>query len=338
MLIPVRDNQGWGFVNRQGEWVVEPKYDAVEVLVGGRARINYGGLWGYLDETGQVVVEPTFDLARRYSEGMAAVQIGGSWGYLDMSGEVVIPIKLQYARSFSDSMALVQVDSLLGFIDRKGDLVLDAVYTDAGDFREGAARVTEDGELWGLITKDKTLMGGRWFEDVHAPSQGRFAYQWGGRWGFMDTTGQVVVEPRYAYIQDYTEGRAVVGDARKQEFSLVDLEGNTVVPAGKYTFIRPYREGFAKVRRGGGWGFVDLDGNEAIPPRPGVAYRDFVEGKAAYRDTTGAWGFINTDNEVIIEPRFEHVLDFENGVCMVRIDNKRGYVDEKGRYVWKPSF
>jgi hypothetical protein len=40
---------------------------------------------------------------------------------------------------------------------------------------------------------------------------------------------------------------------------------------------------------------------------------------------------------MVIEPKFTEVDDFEDGITEVWIDDKMGYIDRKGNYIWKPT-
>lgn len=51
----------------------------------------------------------------------------------------------------------------------------------------------------------------------------------------------------------------------------------------------------------------------------------------------GKWGFGN-GLKVVIEPRFDEVFFFKDGVACVEEDGKFGYIDEKGEYVIEPKF
>ncbi len=63
-----------------------------------RAPVRIGSLqsgkYGYIDKQGHYVVNPQFDDAKQFSEGLAAVRIGdyrtGKWGFIDIQGHYVI--------------------------------------------------------------------------------------------------------------------------------------------------------------------------------------------------------------------------------------------------------
>ncbi len=59
-----RENK-WGFVNKDGDMVVEAKYDKVtEFNEFGFASVQKDGKWGAINTQGKEVVEPTYNLKR----------------------------------------------------------------------------------------------------------------------------------------------------------------------------------------------------------------------------------------------------------------------------------
>lgn len=58
-----------------------------------RFPIRENDKWGYMDKDGNVVINPQFDDAGPFSEGLAAVRIGnddsGQYGYIDKAGKMV---------------------------------------------------------------------------------------------------------------------------------------------------------------------------------------------------------------------------------------------------------
>src|SRR6266850_1263365 len=56
----------------------------------GLFRVQQGGHWGYIDKKGQVVINPQFDAAFPFSDGQAGVVLGGKWGLIDKTGKYVL--------------------------------------------------------------------------------------------------------------------------------------------------------------------------------------------------------------------------------------------------------
>ena len=62
--------------------------------------------YGYCDRNGHLVVEPKYDQAGEFSEGLAAVTIDGKVGYIDTKGKLVISPQFAYAGDFSEGLAV----------------------------------------------------------------------------------------------------------------------------------------------------------------------------------------------------------------------------------------
>src|SRR5580658_5395332 len=62
----------------------------------GMVPAQISGKWGFIDKSGQIVIEPKFAEAFEFSEGVASVLVGGfndpnsKWGYVDTLGRFVI--------------------------------------------------------------------------------------------------------------------------------------------------------------------------------------------------------------------------------------------------------
>lgn len=62
---------------------------------------------GYIDKSGEFVIEPQFSRAGYFSEGLAAVHVGGKYGYIDKTGEMKIKPRYDIAISFHEGLAEV---------------------------------------------------------------------------------------------------------------------------------------------------------------------------------------------------------------------------------------
>ncbi len=53
------DGGKWGYIDKHGNWVVEPSFDGAKPFEGGLARVKVGTKWGYINRSGAYVWEPT---------------------------------------------------------------------------------------------------------------------------------------------------------------------------------------------------------------------------------------------------------------------------------------
>ena len=146
-LVPVRDNKGFGYVNRDGAFVIrDSRFAGGDAFSEGLAPVivtqgNGVARWGYIDTKGQVVIAARFREAQLFSEGLALVRdAAGLPGYIRRDGTWAIPPSfLEQANSFSEGVALIKLNGFYGYVDRKGDLAIRPKYVRAASFSEGLA-------------------------------------------------------------------------------------------------------------------------------------------------------------------------------------------------------
>jgi tetratricopeptide (TPR) repeat protein len=81
-------------------------------------------------------------------------------------------------------------------------------------------------------------------------------------------------------------------------------------------------------RKGDRWGFCDKNKVIIIEPMYDEV-GTFSEGLAAVK-LNGKWGFVDTKGNVVIELKYNNVFSFYEGRAMVEFKGKSAYVDKKG--------
>jgi hypothetical protein len=166
-----------------------------------------------------------------------------------------------------------------------------------------------------------------------------------GRYGFIDKTGKMILQPQFARAQMFSEGLAAVQINAKWGF--IDRTGKMVITP-KYDVVLPFAEGLASVRGASGhFGCINKAGEIVITPQTrfgGIS--QFSEGLAAtlMSDVAqgiaiSAWGFIDTNGKFVISPAYDGVTSFSEGLAAVRAAGKKwGYVDKTTKYQIQPLF
>jgi len=84
--------------------------------------------WGFINKEGEVVIEPAYDEISEFNEGLCAVKQEGKWGYINRQGTIVIPCQYEEANDFwSDQTDVVRLDKdgeeEMIYINKKGEVV-----------------------------------------------------------------------------------------------------------------------------------------------------------------------------------------------------------------------
>lgn len=72
---------------------------------GGAIAFKKGEKWGFVNTQGEVLIQPTYEGAKSYSCGLAAVCKDNSWGFIDSAGNLVIDYRFSDADYFNESGA-----------------------------------------------------------------------------------------------------------------------------------------------------------------------------------------------------------------------------------------
>ena len=210
-------------------------------------------------------------------------------------------------------------------------------------------------------------------------SDGKFALD-----EFIDTNGKVVFK-----APKRTKDRFYSLDTWMGDYTIVEiwkLKNNIIDPIGynyadikgkmlnkeEYTFVGPFREGYALVGTGSAAGkmtrmsndqnehwfsrsgsnvartyfYIDKQGNR-LGTMTWAEGRAFREGRAAVSVTatasgkTAYWGFIDNTGNLKVTPEYVSVGDFSNGMAWVYDGEHYGYVDTEGKLIvpmtWKTA-
>jgi len=271
-----------------------------------------------------------------------------------------------------------------GLIDKIGKVIRrDLAYV--GEFVNGVARFSFRGKLSGAIDPPYPLGKLRsYLNQLTAPSimvdytQHDQQFQRQAQliceeceWGYIDTSGQVLVSPEYSFAEDFvndvgivscngkwgmvnreakvlipcdydgvhflenTDNKIVKVYIQEPKYGLVDTLGQLAVSA-IYDEIGSFKEGRLAVRRNGMWGFVDRNGLEVIPCRFREV-QNFSQGLAAARLGTG-WGFIDKQGNVEVDFMYKRVGNFRHGLAWVSTEKGTGYINPAGDFIISPRF
>lgn len=97
------DGNKYYLANNKGEKVGNGQWDDAFLFITAEpTAVKLNGKWGFIDKEGNVVVEPQYDNARPFSNGLAAVEIDGKWGYINLEDyKLVIPAEYDEAKEMS---------------------------------------------------------------------------------------------------------------------------------------------------------------------------------------------------------------------------------------------
>lgn len=128
-LAMVKKGSRYGYIDRQGNMVIENKFRKAASFSEGKAAATLkGGRFGYIGTDGEWLIEPAYREALNFSEGLAPVKPGNLFGYIDETGTVVIKPAWLRANPFINGTAVVFNKNGFGLINRSGKELLNCKY------------------------------------------------------------------------------------------------------------------------------------------------------------------------------------------------------------------
>jgi len=190
-----------GFVNTKGEVFVPEDYEVCSRFSDGLALIRRNGLYGYINADYAIVIPPQYDDAGDFGEGLAYAEKDGEKFMIDKTGKPVASVEYAFG-TFSDGLASFRKDDLYGYIDRNGKIAIKPRFAWAKDFRNGLAAV-----------------------------QARM--EEGGKWGFVNTAGKMVIGAIYDEVEDFRQDYIRVYKYDNSTYYILDRNGK-IIHSGHY--------------------------------------------------------------------------------------------------------
>jgi hypothetical protein len=221
------------FIDKTGAVVLEDAED-IDCFFDGLSRISRNGKTGFADKNGHEVIPCKYDGAHQFCEGMAIVSLDDlSDGVIDKTGREVVPCgKYDDIEEYHEGFARVKKDDRYGFVDKTGREVIPCEYDWATDFYEGLSKVKKDDEEC-YIDKDRRVVLkpaelGILVADCFSDGLAKVICESGGKRGYIDRAGQLVIPYKYDEAHDFHDGLAMV--KLDHIWGFIDKTGQMVLP------------------------------------------------------------------------------------------------------------
>ncbi|MGA8151749.1 MAG: WG repeat-containing protein [Terriglobales bacterium] len=187
------------------------------------------------------------------------------------------------------------------------------------------------GNKWGFIDVSGRVVVQPLFESIAPFSEGLARVYFNGRLAFVSSSGKTVLERTASEAQDFSEGLAGVKVGPKWGF--IDKSGTMIIDP-RFDSVTPFSEGTSAVRVDSEWEYIDRSGKVALMPRANGWDRSYAspfhEGLALLFSKNGKTGYMGRGGDWIVKPTFDSGQDFEDSFAAVETDGKWGYIGKDG--------
>ncbi|MCW5822839.1 MAG: WG repeat-containing protein [Cyanobacteria bacterium TGS_CYA1] len=365
----------WGLIDKSGKIVLNQEFKSIKAFSDGLAPIqNNSNKYGFINQEGKIVIPTEYEDAEPFHEGLASVKKDGKWGFIDTSGKIMVPFNFDSVHQFSEGLAPVRSGTKFGYIDKTGVYVIKPQFGRARHFKNGLAYVQIDGKR-AYINKTGNPIGGNYYDRLERFSNDLALFASGDKIGFIDLQGNQVIPAKFSDADSFRNGIAVVavGESRKA----INTKGEFVNPPAPHSdfWDGPLKDGLVRITKeekcDRKYGFSDKSGKVIIKPiydQVGIFENDLcpvqVDGKFGVIDKTSKivipikymhlaqsfsekriafyeksrCGILDDTGKVIVEPSYDKISAFENGIAITQNGIKYGYIDANGKVIFEPKF
>lgn len=272
----------------------------------------------------------TIFLAACKTQQHAVIKLNDKYGCIDRKGKIIIQPTWDYIlQGDKNKQLLVEKDSLYGFIDGKGQIIIKPQYQDAQLFREGLAPVS-DGKKYGFINlKGDTIIPFLYDGTFMGFCNGLSDVTLNDCCGYIDKQGKIIVPLKYETCYPFLSAFAQVKNFDGDKF-LIDKKGRTYSEnevSEKHRLWVPRDSYPGSFTISTGQGRKNSKGDTIVPPIY-KATGNLIGNMYIVQDKSGKWGAYNSKGKLVIQPSFDEMWHFYEGLSSFKLNGKWGFVEK----------
>ena len=224
-------------------------------------------------------------------------------------------------------LALAASTALNAYADKTNfRWIKDIEYSTVRHFSNAHSAFQQNGK-WGFINTAGEVVVEPQYEDCHDYMNGYAAVKINGKWGYIDVKHNLVVSPEFDEVEDFKHGLAIV--TRNGKCGVINTTGKS--PAGIiFDKVEEYSDGFALAYADGIQYFLDNQG-EIKKLHKNYEFKGFSNGYAAVRNKKkDKWGYIDKKGRLVIETKYDTAYSFSNDIALVKLRGMYKYIKKSG--------
>ena len=321
-LYPINDKNGAGYITKEGKVKIEQKYDFAFRFNGNYAIVIKNSKYGIIDKNNNVVLDFIYENLENLSDNIVTYKENGKYGFIDIKRKFKTTAVYDKIQKYQEGLIAVLIDDKWGFVDKYGKIKIEPKYFEVSNFKEGIAAFS--------YSKYKTD-------------------------GFINKKGDIIVQfkDNNASVREITQGLYPYIESKDKSSSYVNKKGKIVLDKAKLYPIKSYCSGFYE---GLSVFYIDDDPNFIttgyINKKGKIKYslsfsipKSVSEGEFSAFDNFNSnmakitidykTGYINRKFKTQIPTIYEFARDFEGDLAYVKFQDKEGYINKKGTWIWQ---
>ena len=273
----------------------------------------------------------------------------GRWGLIGLDGNILIDNEFQEKPSpVINGMFHVKNENgnYENYVADKTLKKIGNEYLSVGNYNSGLAPVVEKGQFVKYINqsgktvfelkeyKGETIIAATEFQNHKAVFKTS-----SNHYGFINTTGKVVLPPMYDYASLFYGEYAVV--RKEDKMALINEKGEEVIAFDKHVICQflPSEGVFPFIdREEDAWGYMNLKGEKVIKANKRFKRAlNFINGHAIFYNSNYEAGLIDKKGNIVIRAKYQSLAQCDD-LLIFKDNDKEGLLDYEGNIIMKPEY
>jgi hypothetical protein len=286
-----KSNSKYGFIDINGNTISPCEYDGFSAFTEGiskvEKKVDGKTKYGYLDNKGEVILPAVYESAQSFRNGWGLIKKDQNYFFTDRKGNLQEPPrKYDELSEFRSGYAMGKIKgsgtegNTYYYINTQLKEEFSINAQQAFPIWENVAVVSRDNKTYELMDNKghifRSLAG---IDQLSFCADSRLAVKQGGKWGYINDKGDVIVAP-------------------------------------KYDTCESFRKGYGRIRMNGKWGIIDKSGTEIFAPKYDNILQG-ENGIFIYYDKN--WGVMDKAGKILVAPTYYLMIPFDKDRSLARL-------------------
>ena len=335
MMLPVRIGMKWGYVNTDGEVVIQPQFDYAGDFGGFGAQVKVKDQYGVIDRAGNVIIPFQYYKINVLSNDVASVTDGKSWGLINRTGELIIPVEFISVAVPDSNFIILLNPSGFAVASSAGNVISKDLIDEYQIINKDFIQVKKN-EKYGLYNKEGREIIAINVDKIVYPDRENslyFSFIKNGLRGLVNSRGQSLLRAEWYDVVFFDNQRLKV--LGPKGWGLFDLIENRFTLQPEYSQLSSFTDNTLIIYNEGLRGLATASGRILISPR-------FDEIKLSGHPvllqvrTGRRWGLANQRGEMVMPMDFDKIIVEGNivkafkrgGIHIFNLDDNGDITDE----------
>ncbi len=267
----------------------------------------------------------------------------------DKTGDILLPVEYDFITA-SGAFTLLNVKTKSGryklFSAKTKSFITPEEYNSIGAFSDGLAIVSKDSSYnnrrYGAIDTTGKIVIPISYPVLRTYQEGLMAFTQKNLMGFINANNQVIIEPTYYYVSNFSNGLACAKAPKDSVYGYINKSNKWAITP-QFKFAEEFKDGYATVSQRTGptnkaqYGTINTKGKIVVP----VIYDNITARRSGgtFVYTLGKeYGIIDSTGNILTEKNSRFIPSYNGDLITIKYDTLSGIINNRGKWLYKPEY